>query len=263
MEKGTSSSPGSKSPTADKKVRHRSPNYPAITLGKALERTKQLHDVYRTVPIPERKAHEIWGYRPLGGQGLICTAALKAFGLIQAEGSGEDRKVAVSDAARRILLDAKDRDILLRQAALSPPIHKELWEHYGGFLPERDEDLKKYLLVEKNFNQQSVDGFIAQFRASIALTNLVQGDMLQEDKKEEKIISSNIGENLAMGQSVTLTAVPKDSSGLIRDYIIPRKGQRLAVLRLEFPATKADIDLIKSWLELMAGTLEEQTKEQD
>ena len=97
----------------------------------------------------------------------------------------------MSDAARRILLDAKDRDILLRQAALSPPIHKELWEHYGGFLPERDEDLKKYLLVEKNFNQQSVDGFIAQFRASIALTNLVQGDMLQEDKKEEKIISSS------------------------------------------------------------------------
>ena len=259
MEKRVDSPNAGKAQTPDKKARHRSPNYPAIALGKALERTKQLWDTYRLAPIPERKVHEIWGYRAFGGQGLVCTAALKAFGLVQTEGSGEERKVAVSEQARRILLGADDRDDLLRQVALSPSIHKELWDHYGGFLPERDEDIRKYLLIEKNFNEQSVDGFIAQFRATIALTNLDKTNIVQHEKEEQKTAESqSLGENSNMPQSVTQVDATKQATTLTRDYIIPRKGQRLAVLRLEYPVTKADINLIKSWLELMANTLEDQ-----
>jgi len=98
--------------------------------------------------------------------------------------------------------------------------------------------LKKYLLVEKNFNRQSVDGFIAQFRATIALTKLTQADIVQHSKEEERAESPNLGENLQMGQSITSAIPTKEPSSIVRDYIIPRKGQRLALLRLEFPATK-------------------------
>jgi hypothetical protein len=42
-----------------------------------------------------------------------------------------------------------------------------------------------------------------------------------------------------------------------RDFSIPRKGQRLAILRLEFPVTTEDIKQITDWLNLMKNTLED------
>lgn len=160
-----------------KKPKHRSPNFPSLNLEKALEKTKEIFESYKTSWVPERAAHEFWGNAAYGSQGLLCTAALKAYGLIQVDGSGKNRRISVSEPARRILLKDDNYDNLLKETALLPPLHRELWNHYEGFLPASDESFRKYLLIEKNFNEKSVDSFIAQFRSTIALTGLEKGDI--------------------------------------------------------------------------------------
>ncbi|MDD4052162.1 MAG: hypothetical protein PHR28_09740 [candidate division Zixibacteria bacterium] len=259
----TKPQPPKESGRKEKKPRHRSPNYPSMNLGKALEKAKELYDIYKVNSVPEGTAHETWGNSRFGSQGLLCVAALKAFGLIQVDGSGKGRRVVISEQARRILLDADDREELLKQAALLPPLHKELWDYYEGFLPKNDADLRKYLLLEKNFNEQSVDYFIAQFRATIALTKLESGNKLSEDETNGKQKTSLLpGEGPQMGESMVTD--PKisqpgkqESPSLTRDYTIPRKEQRLAILRLEYPVTQEDINQIAKWLELMKGTIAE------
>lgn len=42
---------------------------------------------------------------------------------------------------------------------------------------------------------------------------------------------------------------------IMRDYSIPRRGQKTAIIRLEHPLTKDDIEQIRKWLELMENTL--------
>lgn len=175
--------------TKQKRPKHRSPNFPSYSLEKAIEKVKEIFDVYKMTTLPERIACEIWTYAPNGSQGQLCIAALKAFGLIQIEGTGKDKKITVSESARRLILKDNNYNNLLKEAALSPPLHKELWNHYEGFIPENDELFRKFLLIEKRFNDKSVDSFIAQFRATIALASLEKGDKILPDSgSEDKIV---------------------------------------------------------------------------
>lgn len=238
-----------------KKARHRSPNFPALSLEKAVDRAKELYDSFKLNSIPERAVHEKWRYAAFGSQGLLCVAALKAYGLIIIEGSGKQRKIAISETGRRIILNAADREGLLKEAALLPPISKEIWEHFDGFLPKKDEDLRSYLVVEKRFNEQSVARFISDFRDTIAFTKLDSGSI---SETEGQLPPMGEGLNTPQVKVQPLTPVtPSQVAPQFLDFIIPRKGQRLAILRLEFPVTKEDVEQITAWLDLMKNTLED------
>ena len=100
-----------------KRTKHRSPNYPAISLEKAVARAKSLYDQAKAHAVPVAAVHELWGFKALSGAGNQNVAALKAYGLIEVEGEGDKRLVRISDTGRRILLGANDRDNLLKQAA--------------------------------------------------------------------------------------------------------------------------------------------------
>lgn len=167
-----------------KQPRHRSPNYPAIDLGKAVERAGELYKSAKTHYVPVGVAQERWEYKPLGSVGDQAVAALKAFGLIDIEGTADKRQLRVSETARRILLGSPDRDSLLKQAALSPAIHKTIWQKYGVIgLPDNDV-LRPYLLIDLKFNEGSVDGFIAEFRATLAFAEITSDDTIQSGDTE-------------------------------------------------------------------------------
>src|SRR5258705_12421046 len=102
-------------PPPPKQLRHRSPNYPAIDLGKAVERVGELYKSAKTHFVPVSVAHERWEYKALGSVGDQAVAALKSFGLVDIEGAGDKRQLRVSEAARRILLGSPDRESLLKQ----------------------------------------------------------------------------------------------------------------------------------------------------
>lgn len=254
---------------AKKKIpRHRSPNFPSINLGKALEKADQLFRIYKMTVMPERAAHEAWENAAYGSQALLTVAALKAFGLIETEGSAKERKIQISENARLILLDDDNKNTLLKDAALLPPIHREIWDHFDGFIPKKDDDLRKYLLIQKKFNEKSVDHFIAQFRATIDLTKLEPtpkiGDENTAGDKDKPPVG---GKDSPMGESLDNTIVDpganklKVGQPLIKDYSIPRKGQKQAILRLEYPVTQEDIEQIEKWLKLMGSTLEDENME--
>lgn len=164
-----------------KKSKHRSPNYPAIGLEKALERANTVKAEAGKNAMPVSVAHDLWGYKK--GAGDQQVAALKAFGLVETTGEGDKRQIRLTEAAWRMLGDAPNRPELLKDAALKPDIHRVVWQHFKGDLPKSDAIIKDWLVWEKNFNQSFVDGFIAQFRATIAYAKLSLSDRVAQDQE--------------------------------------------------------------------------------
>jgi hypothetical protein len=170
------------SSTPPKAHKHRSPAYPAIGLKEAIEKASVLHDCEdrHYAPLDALSAH--WEIKQSNSsiQGII--SALKQFGLLEEQGSGESRQFRVTDLALDILTyehDPPKQAGAIRQAALKPAIHQELWAKYGGKLPS-DPNIKAYLTREREpikFNKKHVEGFIAQFRDTLAFAKVVNDDI--------------------------------------------------------------------------------------
>src|SRR5574340_110258 len=165
-----------------KRKRERSPSYPAISLGPAVEKAKDLYRVEKGYATPIYTILKHWGYRPRSGAGLVAVAALLKFGLLEDEGSGNARKAKITDLAQRIIRDTReespDRDRLLRESALRPQIHRELWERFGAALPS-DSNLQHTLIFEYGFTDGGASEFIRQFKATIAFAQLGEEDMIE------------------------------------------------------------------------------------
>lgn len=154
-------------------VKARSPNYPGVSLREAVKLAKMLHDAEKGQHlIPKKAIFEHWGYSAKSSSALVALGALGKFGLLKYEGQGDARKGKLTGRALAILLpDSPHRDEALREAALAPSIHKEIWEHYGGKLPS-DSSLSYDLITERKFTQSGAAGFIRQFHSTVEFANL-------------------------------------------------------------------------------------------
>lgn len=166
----------------------RSPSYPAISLGAAIERAQIILDKEKRHYAPITAIFTHWGYGPKSSMGILLLAALKKYGLVEDRGAGDSREARITELAWKILTDdrpnSEERAALLREAALNPSIHQKLWRDYDGQLPS-DENLKHRLVHEDKFTRGAVDDFVRQLRATIRYANLEESDTLlvsDEDK---------------------------------------------------------------------------------
>ena len=173
--------------TVPRRRKQRSPNYPGLSLEKALERAQQLYDVERRHPAPIPTILQHWGYSSKSSPGLVAIAALKKFGLIQDEGHGEARVARLTDLALSIIEDPRPDSVekarAIQRAALMPKLHKELWDKYEGGLPS-DATIEYYMVREKAFLPESAKQFIRLFRRTIAFAGLDDSATVSEDESE-------------------------------------------------------------------------------
>ncbi len=154
----------------------RSPNYPSIDLGKAIDRVRQLYNSERQHAMPAVQAVRHWGYSSLNSPGGGQLAALARFGLLDDEGTKDDRKVRVTDLAVQILAhpDQGERESAIRKAALLPSVHQDMWANYGMEMPSED-NLKWFLTRDRGFSENGALDFIKEYRATVNFAKLDTG----------------------------------------------------------------------------------------
>lgn len=169
-----------KKPENEKVGRLRSPPYPFIALPKAIERAKLLYADAKHHAVSMQALAKTWGYSA-NSSGLMQTAsALIQFGLLQGEGSGEKRRFQITNDAMRIIQDAdlaseKRKDAIMR-CALTPKIHKELWEKYGSSVS--DGIIVTYLILDRRedgespFSQMAANSLVSEYKETIAYAEL-------------------------------------------------------------------------------------------
>lgn len=162
---------------AQKRRTGRSPSYPSFSIKKALEQAEALRAQEGEYEAPLPSAFKAWGYGMKSSGGRQCLATMKYYGLIDISGGGHERKVKVSDLARRILLDRREdqaeKKALIRQAALNPAAHKAIFKNYPNGLGS-DGSIHHFLTFEEDFKEDAASDLIAEFKETADFAELYQ-----------------------------------------------------------------------------------------
>ncbi len=233
----------------------RSPAYPAISLETAIQRARQLHDKERGYATPVGTIAAHWGYNSLNGPALGALAALKKYGLLEDEGASEDRKARLSDLADVILVHPSEarRKTAIQEAALRPPVHREMWEKYHERLPS-DSNLRWELTRDRGFTERGAGEFLRVYRATITFAQLTSSGLITSEGEADELDSeSNDDINILdpeeskgreLGRSYDLTSPT-------RAYPIPLIGGGVVTVSGEFPIGERDWDQFMAVLAAM------------
>jgi hypothetical protein len=172
----------------DRTRKERSPSYPFISLPKALDRARAFDEAHRRNPTRLAAVAETWGYSS-SSSGLLQTAsALKAFGLLEDSGRGNDRKIQLTDLAQRILHDTRPgaRDAAIKEAALKPRLFAE---YADKWLPSRPSDSHclSELRLDRGFTEGAAGMFLRSFDETVTFAGLRNGDDLSPTLKESQL----------------------------------------------------------------------------
>lgn len=165
--------------------KQRSQPYPYLSLEEAIDKAQIAfdHDHDSLFSVPTVFSH--WGQKSNTGPGITILSALKQFGLFEDMGSGENRKLKLSDLALRIIRDKRpqspERQDAIREAALKPTLFKTLWERYAGNLPSEAE-LKHIMKMEYGIIDTSVDRAYKTFVKTIDFSRMAEHNKTQDER---------------------------------------------------------------------------------
>jgi hypothetical protein len=232
-------------------ARKRSPSYPAINLEQAIARAREIWDKQHDYATPLSAIFTIWGYKSAAGNANLVIAALRKFGLVDYEGSGNARKVKLTALAIQILDHPDDttRMKATQEAALLPTIHRELWEKFGAKLPT-DDHLRWELEQERGFSRSGSAEFIPEYRHTIAFARLTTGDTVTpqtpQDHSEEDSDEQN--QTPDPQKPPRLRRMSEDAANVLT---IPLMGGSPVMVEGAFPITEQDWDQMMAVLNAM------------
>lgn len=165
--------------------RDRSPKFPYIGLGKALERIETLYGKVRRYEARVADIAKDWDLSPKSSSTDRTVAALQSFGLIEDSGSGENRKIKLSELGARILADHRPgiRDALLADAATKPTAIAEYAQRWRGGRPDEAHALSQ-LQFEGGFTSDAAKVFLRVFDETIRFASVPDIDKTADNKSD-------------------------------------------------------------------------------
>jgi hypothetical protein len=148
----------------------RSPNYPGVDLKFAVERAERLWKSQQAHPAASEVIMGNLGYSARSGAGSVTYGALKRFGLLE---DIESRRAKLSNLGIEIVKGETtgQRDFgKLREAALYPKLHQEIWEQYGAALPS--DSVIEFDLQQKGFTSGGAADFLGEWKRTMAFAKL-------------------------------------------------------------------------------------------
>jgi hypothetical protein len=252
------------SPSAEKAPRHRSPNYPGISLKTAVEKITTWYKADGIVASPKEAA-----MKHMSGDIGRVISALKSFGLVsETEGRIKLEQRGIDIVARSA--DDPKRKQALKDAILSPAIYRDLVKEYPNGLPS-DITLGSELVAGKKFNPKSVDDFIKDLKSSLVFSGIGPSAVLDSKEDDE----SNGEENPVSQASVLEPVVeampikPKAEAESIQKPPLPAKREYIqpppanvrqdvfsieeGAVTVQWPASLSpeSIEDISAWLEIL------------
>jgi hypothetical protein len=253
MEPQTQATPPPKTP------KHRSPSYPAIDLEKALERTKQLASVAGNHAAPVSAALSAWSYSAKSSGGMLTLAAVKKYGLAEDEGAHASRQLRVTQLGKELAFYDSDRTTsewtkLAQTAALTPSIHKELWDKYEGQLPA-DSVIRPYLVLERGFSESAAAEVLRILHHTLTFAKIEAGSLHASVSEDEPDADENgivkpaaiaEPEAPASAQQQSPREVAKPVKQQERTVQVPYSPGEWALVQAAFPLTEA------AWTQMIA-----------
>ncbi|MEX2304340.1 MAG: hypothetical protein WD733_25580 [Bryobacterales bacterium] len=249
------------SPQPEKRMRHRSPNYPGFGLRHAVAKAEAIYKADGLAPSSKAAALKHLGYEKMHGEAGRALSALKSFGLIEETGGRVKlTKIGVDIVARKEGDEARQN--ALRSAAMRPEIYRWIFDSYREYdrLPS-DDTIGPELISIKRFNPKALKGFLADFRDTLSFAGLSDEDVVElseEESEEAKNMTDTATSKAA--HPPPPGAKPPFKGDANREISVPvgftDDGQIVfAHVRFDGPLSKAVLESLKSTLESLGKNL--------
>jgi hypothetical protein len=171
-------------------TRHRSPNYPMFDLGTAIARTNRFRARAQRNTVDADTAVEAIGYKAGSAGGNRALGALLGYGLLdEIKSATGKRQIKLSAMAYRMLAllteDDPERLELIRYAALKPKVYADIVNHFPDLEDLDDRVIRNYLVLEQNFNPETVLDVIKGFRATYDFAKLGEHGTLSDTEPDK------------------------------------------------------------------------------
>lgn len=198
--------------------KERSPNFPAITLTKAVDRVRAIYGAAKRHEARMADLAAAMGSGVKSSGTLQTVAALVAYGLLDDSGSGDARKFKVTDLAFKALEDLRPgaREAALAEAAMNPKAIAEYAELWKDGRPS-DAISMSVLRIDGGFTEDGAKTFLRVFDDAISY--------LPERERDKKA-------DAAGDESPAAEAPESEIEVSVGDYVQWESG---GVLRLERP----------------------------
>lgn len=153
-------------------TRARSPNYPAISLPKAIEMARRVYDKNHLHKASPPVVAVAIGYTSLNGNSATAISSLKKFGLLEDEG----KDLKISQEALAILVEppgSPERAKQIVELAFRPALFQVINSTYPGQPP--NDDILRSFLLRNGFVQSTVDLPIRAYRETMELVEKERG----------------------------------------------------------------------------------------
>jgi len=166
--------------------KRRNTSYPSIPLQKAIQRMDEFWKAEGKNAAPVASAVGHWKYGPKSSGGRLTVAALLSFGLLEASGSKENRLVQLTDRALKIQLspDNTIKEEAIKECAAMPRIYSDLLNKYDVEDLPSDQTISFYLITEKDFNPNTANAFIKNFKDTIRFAKISKSDIISSSSLE-------------------------------------------------------------------------------
>lgn len=167
----SSDSPSKKAP------KERSPSFPFIPLSAAIGRLEAFEGMFGRHPTPANKVGLAWEMKPASSQAAQTVAALKAFGLVEYEGTGPGRMTSITEDGRNYLRAQQStvKQAIAQRVALNPKVIAHYWKDWGRKRPIDAVALDE-LVLNASFTQSAAETFLRVYDETIAFAGLTDSD---------------------------------------------------------------------------------------
>jgi hypothetical protein len=165
----------------------RGPSYPYVNLEDAIALARKMYAyAKRGAAAADSVISEAWEYSTTSSSGQKVLAALKAFSLIEdVQAVNSKPAIKLTQRAIHILLEDQDtpeRREEIKKAALSPKWYEYCWKMWGKDMPPA---MKSNLLIEHGFVDTTVDGFLKDYRKTMAFAGLLDDVIFSDSSPDE------------------------------------------------------------------------------
>lgn len=183
----------------------RSPNYPNLDLGAALEAVRPALKAENRNKMARSVLARHLGYNSLNGRALTKLGAVRAFGLI--DGTGDDLKIS-DDAVTALVSPEKGGYVYkdaLERLALKPQLFIDIKKQFPATLPS--EQNLAFWLVQQGYTQEAAGKAAKNYLATMRLVYDESGAYNPPEKAEDDMQTQ-----VTTGPRTATRAVPMESN---------------------------------------------------
>lgn len=220
----------------------RSPNYPTIPLGEAVDLVKKFYEAEGRTSVDNESAAKAIGHTVVSGTSRTKISALKHYNLLQGRGD----KISITSLGLRVVHpdDESDYANALKEAARSPLIFSALLESHTE---ASDNAIVAFLVKTKNFTNEGARQVAKSFRDTISFAKLAAGTHTPDERRSDDGGGKDAGmqtqtqqqDQPVFGDGVLMLSVPY--RGVSLNVRVEVKGQGL---------TRDHVAKVRKYLEL-------------